>query len=77
MFAQRIAPIEMAGVLLHRGQVHPMIYFRKLHGLDWWKDVRAERFGLEWDRIRLRWDRIFLFLGYDDLVLERIHIVET
>src|SRR6218665_1090481 len=49
----------------------------KSHGLDWCKIVRAERCGLEWDLIQLFCDRNFLFLGHDDLVLERIRIVET
>src|SRR6218665_2690991 len=47
----------------------------KSHGLDWWKVVRAERCGLEWDLFQLCCDRIFRFLGLHDLFLERIHIV--
>ena len=45
------------------------------HGLDWCKIVRAERCGLEWGLFQFCCDRNFLFLGHDDLVLERIHIV--
>ena len=47
----------------------------KSHGLDWWKVVRAERCGLEWDLLQLCCDRNFLFLGHDDLVLEKIALM--
>jgi len=47
----------------------------KSHGLDWWKIVRAERCGLELDLFQSCCDRNFLFLGHDDLVLERIALI--